>query len=116
MATMQIEVNGKVFDATLADTDAARALAEHLAQGPITIEARDYSGFEKVGDLGFSLPASNVQMTTQPGDIMLYNGNQIVAFYGSNSWSYTMLAHVDDLTGWREALGNDNAAIMLTAK
>ena len=57
----------------------------------------DYSGFEKVGALGTSLPASNSQTTTQAGDIVLYNGNQIVAFYGSNSWSYTRLGHIDNL-------------------
>ena len=71
----------------------------------------DYSGFEKVGALGTSLPASNSQTTTQAGDIVLYNGNQIVVFYGSNSWSYTRLGHIDNLTGWEEALGSGDVMV-----
>lgn len=71
----------------------------------------DYSGFEKVGSLGTSLPASNSQTTTQAGDFVLYNGNQIVVFYGSNSWSYTRLGYIDNLTGWEEALGNGDVMV-----
>lgn len=37
--------------------------------------------------------------------------NQIVIFYGSNSWSYTRLGHIDDLTGWEEALGSGDVAV-----
>ena len=74
----------------------------------------DYSGFEKVGSLGTSLPASNSQTTTQAGDIVLYNGNQIVVFYGSNSWSYTRLGHIDDLTGWEDALGSGDVTVIFS--
>ena len=66
---------------------------------------------EKVGSLGTTLPGSNSQMTTQAGDIVLYNNSQIVIFYGSNSWSYTKLGHVDDLTGWEEALGSGDVTV-----
>ena len=71
----------------------------------------DYAGFEKVGSLGTSLPTSNSQTTAQPGDIVLYNGNQIVVFYGTNSWSYTRLGHINDLTGWEDALGSGDVTI-----
>ena len=71
----------------------------------------DYSGFEKVGALGTSLPTSNSQTTTQSGDIVLYQGNQIVIFYGSNSWSYTRLGKIDDLTGWKDALGSGDVTV-----
>ena len=66
-----------------------------LQEGDITYEAHDYGGFEKVGALGRSLPTSDTQTTTQAGDVILYNGNQIVLFYGSNSWSYTRLGHME---------------------
>ena len=66
-----------------------------LAQHPVTYEADDFGGFEKVGPLGFSLPTENEQITTDTGDVMLYNGNQIVMFYGSNSWSYTRLGRLE---------------------
>ncbi|MFR3921182.1 MAG: cyclophilin-like fold protein [Dysosmobacter welbionis] len=87
------------------------ALVEMMENGPVTIQMSDYAGFEKVGALGASLPASNSQTTTQAGDIVLYQGNQIVLFYGSNSWSYTRLGKIDDLTGWAEALGSGDVSV-----
>ena len=78
---------------------------ELLGEGPLTVALADYGGFEKVGALGTSLPASDERITTSAGDIVLYLGNQIVCFYGSNTWSYTPLTHVDDLEGWEDALG-----------
>lgn len=71
----------------------------------------DYAGFEKAGPLGTNLPTSNVQTTTHAGDIVLYQGNQIVIFYGSNSWSYTRLGKIDDLSGWEDALGSENVIV-----
>ena len=111
-----IEAGGSVFTATLENNGAADALAQRLSEGPLTVELRDYGGFEKVGSLGFSLPASNRQITTQAGDIVLYLGDQIVMFYGSNSWNYTKLASVDDLTGWAEALGSGDLAVTFSIK
>ena len=102
---MNIQIGDAVFTATLEDNTAARELVAMMKEAPITIDMSDYSGFEKVGSLGRSLTSSNSQMTTVPGDIVLYNANQIVMFYGSNSWSYTKLGHIDDLNGWEEALG-----------
>lgn len=108
---LQVQVGGSTFTATLENNDAAEAFVEMLEEGPVRIEMGDYSGFEKVGSLGTSLPASNRQMTTQAGDIVLYNSSQIVIFYGSNSWNYTKLAEVDDLSGWQEALGNGDVPV-----
>lgn len=106
-----VHVNGQDFTATLEENAAAEALVDMMEQGPVTIQMRDYSGFEKVGPLGMSLPTSNQQTTTQAGDIVLYQGNQIVIFYGSNSWSYTRLGHIDDLSGWEEALGTGDVTV-----
>lgn len=100
------EIDGKTFTASLEDNAAARELLEILRQAPVSLDMRDYSGFEKVGSLGQSLTTDNRQITTGAGDIVLYNGDNIVMFYGSNSWSYTRLGHIDDLTGWEEALGS----------
>ena len=103
---MTVQIGESTFTATLEDNAAADALVGMMENdGPVTIQMSDYSGFEKVGILGTSLPTSNSQTTTQAGDIVLYQGNQIVLFYGSNSWSYTRLGKIDDLTGWAEALG-----------
>lgn len=108
-----VTVNGVSFVAMLADNMAASKLAEVLSGGPLTVGLSDYAGFEKVGDLGFSLPVENERITTVPGDIILYQGDQIVCFYGENTWSYTRLAWVDDLAGWEEALGSGAVELRL---
>lgn len=109
-----VKANGRPFTATLAGNAASDALAELLAAGPLTIRARDFSGFEKVGPLGRRLPASDQRTTTRAGDIVLYQGDQIVAFYGSNTWAYTRLAVIDDLTGWKQALGTGDVTFTLS--
>ena len=109
--TMNVQVGDVSFTAALEENDAVSALIEMMEEGPVTLEMDDYSGFEKVGPLGTSLPASNSQTTTQAGDIVLYQGNQIVMFYGSNSWSYTRIGHITDLTGWEEALGSGSVTV-----
>lgn len=108
---MKVQVGDVVFSATLEENEAVASFVEMVRENPVSIQMSDYSGFEKVGSLGTSLPANNSQTITHAGDIVLYNGNQIVIFYGSNSWSYTRLGHVDDLTGWEEALGSGDVTV-----
>lgn len=108
---MKVQVGDTIFSATLEENAAVSALVDMMRESPVVLQMNDYSGFEKVGPLGTSLPADNSQTTTHAGDIVLYNGNQIVIFYGSNSWSYTRLGHIDDLTGWEEALGNGDVTV-----
>lgn len=108
---MKVQVGDAVFSATLEENEAVTAFVEMMREGSVAIQMSDYSGFEKVGPLGTSLPANNSQTTTHAGDIVLYNGNQIVIFYGSNSWSYTRLGHIGDLTGWEEALGDGDVTV-----
>ena len=69
-----------------------------LAQNAITVNTSAYGGFEQVGSLPQSFSRNDVQTTTQPGDIVLYSGNQLVIFFGSNSWSYTKLGHISGLS------------------
>ena len=95
---MYITINGNKLKVTLADNAAAEALAEKLKKGDITYSADDYGGFEKVGSLEFSLPADDTEITTQSGDVILYSGDHIVLFYGSNTWSYTRLGTIDGYT------------------
>ena len=90
-----ITIGNQTLPVTLVKNNATEALMAALAANPITYEADDYGGFEKVGALGMSLPTNNQQLTTQAGDVILYSGNQIVLFYGSNSWSYTRLGRID---------------------
>ena len=111
---MNVQVGGSSFTATLESNPAVDALIEMMKDAPVVIQMSDYSGFEKVGSLGTSLPGSNSQTTTYTGDIVLYNGNQIVIFYGSNSWSYTRLGKIDDLSGWEDALGSGDVEVTFT--
>lgn len=92
--TIKITVSGKTLPVKIEDNEATKALVAALSEASITYEANDYGGFEKVGPLGLTLPANNSQITTQPGDVILYSGNQIVLFYGSNTWSYTRLGKI----------------------
>ena len=74
------------------------ALKELVSSGPLSIDMSMYGGFEQVGSIGQSLPREDKQTTTASGDIVLYSGNQLVVFYGSNSWAYTRLGHISDKT------------------
>lgn len=107
---------GKSMTATLVDNQATRALLSILEEGPVTVDMNDYGGFEKVGALPQSLPTSNAQITTVPGDIMLYQGDNIVIFYGSNSWSYTRLGKIDGANedNLRQFLGNGSISLTIS--
>ena len=111
---MNVQIGDTTFTATLEDNTATNELIEMMREESITINMSDYSGFEKVGPLGRSLTTDNHQTTTSAGDIVLYSGNQIVMFYGSNSWSYTRIGKIDDLTGWKEALGSGSITAVLS--
>lgn len=102
--TLTLTVDNRSFTATLADNSATEALKERLVQGTLEVRLDDYGDMEKVGSLGFSLPQTDRQTTTVPGDIMLYQGNSLVIFYGSNSWAYTPLAKVDGVSTREEML------------
>ena len=101
---------------TLADTDAARALVQRLQAESVTVSLHAYGGFEQVGQLPWPLPASDEQITTQPGDVMLYQGDQITVFTGSNSWAYTPLGHIEGATSESllEVLGDGDTEISLS--
>ena len=98
------------------DNEAVAALKEAVKNGPLTVRMSMYGGFEQVGSLGMSLPRSDTRITTSPGDVILYSGNQMVVFYGSNSWAYTRLGHITDKTQREltQLLSNGNVTITLT--
>ncbi|MDE6059789.1 MAG: hypothetical protein K2G44_07110 [Clostridia bacterium] len=112
---MYLTINGNKIEVILAENCAVDALVEILMQGDITYTADDYGGFEKVGSLGYTLPTDNSQITTQAGDVILYSGNQIVLFYGSNSWSYTRLGKINGyfVSELRTLLGAGNGSVQV---
>ena len=95
---LKISVNGTELTATLEDNSSAQALTELLKQGDITIDMSDYGNFEKVGDLPQSLPTNDESITTAAGDIILYQGNKITIYYAENTWDFTKLGHIDNIT------------------
>jgi hypothetical protein len=101
---------------TLVNNDATRRLLEILANGPMSVSLNDYGGFEKVGSLPMSLPTSDSRITTEPGDVILYQGRNLVIFYGSNTWSYTRLGKINSLSAneIRAFLGNGAVEITLS--
>lgn len=113
---MDIQIQDQVLTATLADNSSAAALKEALSQGPITINMRDYGSMEKVGSLGRELPRNDEQITTEPGDIILYQGSALVIYYAPNSWNFTRLGKVNDLSAaeLKEILGDGNVTITLS--
>ena len=115
---IQLTISGTTLPVLIEDNVATRALVAALRESSITYTARDYGGFEKVGALGRSLPTSDTDITTQAGDVILYNGDNIVLFYGSNSWSYTRLGKIqykslDELKSFLKA-GGGNISVTLS--
>ncbi len=92
---IRVTVGSSSFIVNLEDNETAKALREMIADEDLTISASNYGGFEKVCQLGKTLPRNDNQITTEAGDVMLYSGNQIVFFYGTNSWSYTKIGKVE---------------------
>ena len=108
---LKITVGDKELLATFEDNPSAEEFRDLLAQSPVTVEMDDYGGFEKVGPLGTTLTRSDEQITTQPGDVILYQGNQVTIYYGTNTWSFTRLARIDDPTDLREKLGDGTVSV-----
>lgn len=93
---LQLKIEDTVVDVAWEDNESVTALQKLCEEEPLSIQMSMYGGFEQVGPIGRSLPRNDVQTTTSSGDIVLYSGNQMVVFYGSNSWEYTRLGHITD--------------------
>lgn len=102
---LYITVGEHEFRAVLEENASAQELKELLEKGPITVSMDDYGGFEKVGSLGATLTRSDESITTQSGDVILYQGNQIVIYYALNSWNFTKLAQIEDASDLKQKLG-----------
>ena len=114
---MKMSIDGTNVDVEWENNQAVSDLRALVEGAPLTVDLSMYGGFEQVGRLGTRLTSDDVQTTTRPGDIVLYAGNQIVVFYGSNSWAYTRLGHITSHTakGMADLLGNGNVSITITS-
>ena len=104
VSTLMLSIDGTPVTVQWEDNETVSELLTAAQNGAIEVSASRYGGFEQVGSLPQSFSRNDVQTTTQPGDIVLYSGDQLVVFFGSNAWSYTRLGHInglsaDELTG-----------------
>ena len=113
-----ISVGDTELTATLADNSSAQALVELLKQGDITIDMSDYSNFEKVGELPETLPKNDEQINTDYGDLILYLGHRFVIYYDKNSWNFTKLGHIDNISQeeLKAILGEGDVTVTLSLK
>ena len=113
---MILTMNGQELTATLSDNSSAEALKELLADGPLTITMNDYANMEKVGDIGTALPTNDKQITTEAGDLILYLGRSFVIYYAPNSWNFTRLGKINDITAQelKSILGDGDVDITLS--
>ena len=114
---MQMMIGETPVTVVWEDNASVEALKMLAGEG-LTVEMSMYGGFEQVGSIGQSLPRDDAQTTTTSGDIVLYSGNQLVVFYGSNSWAYTRLGHITDQTPeqMKALLGSGDVTITLSMK
>ena len=115
--TMKIIIGNRELTATLVQNSSTEALKELLRAGPITINMRDYGNMEKVGSFGRSLPTNDERITTEPGDLILYQGNSLVIYYAPNTWSFTRLGKINGVTRQEliNILGEENVTVILEA-
>ena len=113
---LTLTVDGQALSVEWEDNASVTALRKLVKQTPVTIQMSPYGGFEQVGSLGANLPREDAQTTTDAGDIVLYQGNQIVIFYGSNSWAYTRLGHIKNMSHQelQNLLGNHGVTAVLS--
>lgn len=113
---LMMKIGDKKVNVEWEENESVEALMELCKDAPLEVKMSMYGGFEQVGSLGTNLPRNDVQTSTSSGDIVLYSGNQIVIFYGSNSWSYTRLGHITDQdnAGMTELLGNGDVTITIS--
>lgn len=113
---MKISINDTSIDVKWEENEAVDALKAAVKDNPMTINMSMYGGFEQVGSLDMSLPHNDTRITTEPGDVILYSGNQIVLFYGSNTWSYTRLGKIINMNEeqLRELLSKGNVTITIS--
>ena len=110
-----IHVGNTVLAVRAESNSSAKALVQLLKTGDITVSMHDYGSFEKVGPLGTAIPRNDEDITTVPGDVILYQGNQITVYYDENRWSFTKLGHIDkDQDELKSILGSGDVTVILS--
>ena len=116
--SMNLLIDNVEVEVEWEDNESVKQISKIASSSDIIVNAHRYGGFEQVGELGYNIVSSNMQMTTEPGDIVLYSGNNIVIFFGNNSWSYTKLGKIKNksLSELKQLLDKNNVTIILKNK
>ena len=112
--SMTLKIGERKVPVTWEDNASVEELKKLAANG-LTIKMSKYGGFEQVGSIGKNITSNDKQTKTAPGDIVLYAGNSLVVFYGSNSWAYTRLGKINmSKNELKDLLGKGNVTVTLT--
>ena len=113
---LYLTVGETTFVAEFADNSSVEALKDLLRDAPLTLQLHDYGNFEKVGSLGHNLPRNDEPITTEAGDLILYQGNQLCVYYAENSWNFTRLGKIQNVTSdeLKAALGSGDVTVTLS--
>lgn len=116
--SMKLLIDNVEVEVDWEDNESVKQIIGIASSSDIIVNAHRYGGFEQVGELGHNIVSNNLQMTTEPGDIVLYNSNNIVVFFGNNSWSYTKLGKIKDksLNELKTLLDKSNVRLTLSIK
>lgn len=114
--TLNLQIGDIVLTAELADNSSVDALREMLSAGPLEIDMQDYGDMEKVGSLGQDLPVNDEQITTEAGDLILYQGNSFVIYYAPNTWNFTRLGKINGVSAeeLQDILGEGDITVTLS--
>ena len=114
--TIELKIDNQIVDVYWANNDSVKALKE-LAKDGLNINMHEYGGFEQTGLIGKTIPSNDTRIDVVPGDIVLYNSNQISIFYNNSSWSYTKLGHINlSKNELKNLLDTDAVAVTFTLK
>lgn len=115
-ADIYAHIGQNVLTIKMEDNSSAQAFVDLLQGGDLTIDMHDYGNFEKVGSIGTDLPRNDKRIRTKPGDVILYQGNQITIYYDVNEWNFTLLGRVQNTAGLKEVLGNDKVTVRFSSE
>ena len=112
-AFVTVRVGDSCFSVELEGNSSAEAFFEKLKEEDVEIDMHDYGNFEKVGDLPWELPTNDEEITTEAGDLILYQGNKITVYYDENTWNFTKIGHIPDVDAeeLREVLGDGDVEV-----
>jgi hypothetical protein len=112
---IKIKIREHILTVELVNNSTTIELKNRLKKGSITLNMKDYGNIEKVGDFDKSLPTNNEQISTDAGDVILYQGKSFVIYYDKNNWNLTRIGKVKNISKeeLRKILGKGDIKIEL---